>query len=358
MKRTIAAITLSLLSAGALADLIFEHEGHTFRLVENPASWDDAMATAAAMSLGGEPGYLARIDSAAENNAVLSALSAHLSPAQLANSIPNDASEAPFIWIGGSDEAREGDWRWSNNGDSFWRGDFNGKPVAGRYTNWGVQPDNAGGAENALAMGLANWPAPFYDLGSTGQWNDLEADNQLLYLVEFDTSVEPLRASLNEPLNNGVHSGIGMIRGWALSEEGIEKVEVFIDGDYAFDVPYGDPRSDIGNAFPDIDGASTSGFSVPFRYSTLSAGQHTVSVVVTDEFGAQVERSSRFEVVRFDMAYINKANTPDLDWSYASAYSDFITVRSAQVGDQAYDLVLAWQTRTQSFEIVEIIRVD
>jgi hypothetical protein len=358
MKRTIAAIALSLLSAGALADLIFEHEGHTYRLVENPASWDEAMATATEMSLGGEAGYLARIDSAAENEAILSALSAHLSPAQLANSIPNDVSEAPFIWIGGSDEGREGDWRWSNNGDPFWRGDFNGKPIAGRYTNWGVQPDNAGGTENALAMGLANWPAPFYDLGSSGQWNDLEADNQLLYLIEFDTTVEPLRAYLNEPLNNGVQSGIGMIRGWALSEEGIEKVEVFIDGDYAFDVPYGDPRSDIGNAFPDIDDASTSGFSVPFRYSSLSAGQHTVSVVVTDAFGAQVERSSRFEVVRFDMAYVNKANTPNLDWSYVSGFSDYIMVRSAQVGDQAYDLVLAWQTRTQTFEIVEIIRID
>lgn len=357
MKRTIAAIALSLLSAGAFADLIFEHEGHTFRLVENPASWDDAMANAAALSLGGETGYLARIDSAAENEAVLSALSAHLSPAQLANSVPNDASEAPFIWLGGSDEGREGDWRWSNNGDPFWRGDFNGKPIAGRYTNWGVQPDNVGGAENVLAMGLANWPAPFYDLGNTGQWNDLEADNQLLYLIEFDTTVEPLRASLNEPLNNGVQSGIGMIRGWALSEEGIETIQVFIDGNYAFDVPYGDPRADIGDAFPDIDGANTSGFSVPFRYNTLSAGQHTVSVVVTDAFGAQVERSSSFEVVRFDRAYINKANTPNLDWSYTSGYDDYITVRGAQVGDQSYDLVLAWQTRTQTFEIVEIVRV-
>jgi hypothetical protein len=81
-------------------------------------------------------------------------------------------------------------------------------------------------------------------------------------------------------------------------------------------------------------------------------------VVVTDEFGAQVERSSRFEVVRFDMAYINKANTPNLDWSYVSGFSDYIMVRSALVGDQAYDLVLAWQTQTQTFEIVEIIRVD
>ncbi|MDA7595381.1 Ig-like domain-containing protein [Luminiphilus sp.] len=358
MRRTIAAIALSLLSAGAFAGLIFEHKGHTYKLVESPASWDEATANAADMSLGEEAGYLARIDSAAENKAIVSALSTHLSPAQLANTIPNDVSEAPFIWLGGSDEDQEGQWLWSNNGDPFWRGNFNGKPVAGRYTNWGVQPDNAGGAENALAMGLANWPAPFYDLGITGQWNDLEADNLLLYLVEFDTIVDPLRASLDEPRNNGVHSGVGMIHGWALSSEGVERIEVFIDGDYAFDVPYGDPRADVGKAFPDINGASTSGFSVPFRYSTLSAGQHTVSVVVTDEFGAQVERSSTFEVVRFDMAYLNKANTPKLDWSYVSGFSDFITVRSAQVGDQAYDLVLAWQTQTQTFEIVEIIRVD
>ena len=358
MRITIAAIALSLLSAGAFADLIFEHEGHTFKLVENPASLDEAAATAAEMSLGEEAGYLARIDSAAENKAIVSALSAHLSPAQLANSIPNDVSEAPFIWIGGSDEDREGRWLWSNNGDPFWQGNFNGKAIAGRYTNWGVQPDNSGGAENALAMGLANWPAPFYDLGSTGQWNDLEADNRLLYLVEFDAVAEPLRASLDEPRNNGVHSGVGMIHGWALSGEGVERIEVFIDEEYAFDVPYGDPRADIKKAFPDISGSSTSGFSVPFRYSTLSAGEHTVSVVVTDEFGAQVERSSTFEVVRFDLAYLNKANTPKLDWSYVSGFSDFITVRSAQVGDQAYDLVLAWQTQTQTFEIVEIIRVD
>jgi hypothetical protein len=32
-------------------------------------------------------------------------------------------------------------------------------------------------------------------------------------------------------------------------------------------------------------------------------------------------------------------------------------VRSVQVGEQAYDLVLAWQTQTQTFEIVEIVRI-
>ena len=368
MKRTIAkfaktlgtpvslAAALTLLPAGAHADLVFEHGGHTYKLVELPATWDDATVAAKAMTLAGDPGYLARIDSAAENQAILEAVSTHLSPAQLANSIPNDGSEAAFVWLGGSDAEREGQWTWSNNGDPFWRGDFNGSPVGGRYTNWGIQPDNAGGAENALAMGLADWPEPFYDLGATGQWNDLEAGNRLVYVVEFDTISEPLRVALNEPVNNGVHSGVGMIRGWALSGEGVERVEVHIDGVYAFDVPYGDPRGDIGEAYPDIELSSTSGFSVPFRYSALTAGEHTISVVVTDRFGDVVERSATFEVVRFDKSFIGSADSPNMDWSGVSAFADYITIIGARVGDDFYNLRLEWQTRSQSFEIVEITR--
>lgn len=368
MKRTIAALAktattiattmaaLALLPAAAHADVVFEHAGHTYKLVELPTNWHDATAAAEAMSLGGTAGYLARIDSAAENEIILSTVSAHLSPAQLANSIPNDGSEAAFVWLGGSDAAREGQWTWSNNGDRFWQGDFNGSSVAGRYTNWGIQPDNAGGAENALAMGLADWPEPFYDLGAIGQWNDLEAGNSLVYVVEFDTVVEPLRVALNEPSNNGVHTGVGMIRGWALSEEGVERIEVYIDDQYAFDVPYGDPRADIGEAYPDINKSATSGFSVPFRYSALSAGEHTVSVVVTDHFGDRVERSATFEVVRFDKSYIGKADTPSMNWTSASAFADYINLYGVGVGDEIYYMRLQWRTSSQTFEIVEIDR--
>lgn len=366
MKRTIAklaktlgtpvsvAAALTLLPAGAYADLIFEYDGHTYKLVELPATWHEATAAAKAMTLGDNAGYLARIDSATENQAILEAVSKHLSPAQLANSIPNDGSETAFVWLGGSDAEREGRWLWTNNGDPFWQGDFNGSPVGGRYTSWGIQPDNLGGAENSLAMGLADWPAPFYDLGVAGQWNDLEAENSLVYVVEFDTLSEPFKGRLNEPVNNGVHSGVGMIRGWALSGERIERVEVYVDGEYAFDIPYGDPRADIGNKYPDNDMAATSGFSVPFRYSALSAGNHTVSVVVTDQFGDQMERSATFEVVRFDKSYIGKADTPDLNWSFASGFSDQIVVHGVGVGEESYSIILQWQTRTQKFEIISI----
>ena len=181
MKRTIAKFAktlgtpvsvvaaLTLLPAGAHADLVFEHDGHTYQLVTSPATWHQASTAAEAMTLGGNIGYLARIDSASENQAILTAVSAHLSPAQLAETIPNDGSDAAFVWLGGSDQDKEGQWVWTNNGDPFWQGDFNGAAVGGRYTNWGVQPDNAGGTEDALAMGLADWPEPFYDLGDTGQ---------------------------------------------------------------------------------------------------------------------------------------------------------------------------------------------
>ena len=368
MKRTIAKFArklatpvstvamLTLLPAGAHADLVFEHNGHTYRLVELPATWTEATAAAKAMTLADEPGYLARIDSAAENQAILEAVVSHLSPAQLANSIPSDGSETAFVWLGGSDAGREGQWTWANNGDPFWKGDFNGAPVNGRYTNWGIQPDNAGGAENALAMSLAGWPEPFYDLGEIGQWNDLEAGNKLVYVIEFDAMVEPLRAELEQPADQGVYTGVGMIRGWALSEEEIERIQVYIDGDYAFDVPYGDPRADIGYVFSNIDGSSTSGFSVPFLYSELSAGEHTISVIVTDGFGNRVERNATFDVVRFEQSFLYKENTPNMNWSLASSYADYITVRGVEVGGSVYSVTLRWQTLTQSFEVINIVK--
>ena len=64
MKRTIAKFAktlgtpvsvvaaLTLLPAGAHADLVFEHEGHTYQLVTSPATWHQASTTAEAMALG------------------------------------------------------------------------------------------------------------------------------------------------------------------------------------------------------------------------------------------------------------------------------------------------------------------
>ena len=356
MNKIIAALLLTLLSAGAQADLIFEHDGHTYKLIESTSTWEQAKNVAEKMTLGGHSGYLARIDSAAENKAIFKIVSGRLSSKQRDATTPNDGSGTAFIWLGGSDAASEGDWRWLNNGDPFWLGDFNGSSVGGRYHNWGVQPDDATGSEDALAMGLGDWPEPFYDLGAAGQWNDLDPGNALMYVIEFDTVVEPMQMSLDEPLNRSTQAGVGMIRGWVVSEEPVERIEVHLNGEYAFDIPYGDPRPDVGAKFPDSETAATSGFSVPYRFSALPSGEHTVDVVVVDRFGNRAERSSSFEVVRFQKGYIGTADTPNMDWSYASALGKSITVRGVSIGGVSYDIELQWQTRSQKFEIVKIDR--
>jgi len=356
---TVAVVCLMALSAGtARADFIFEHNGHTYKLIESAVSWHSAAAIAESMTLAGESGYLARVDSAAENAAIFDAVSNRLTAEQVALTTPDDGSGVAFIWLGGTDSKQEGDWRWINNGDTFWYGDFNGSPIAGRYNNWGIQPDDQTGSEDALAMGLGDWPEPFYDLGAAGQWNDLDSETSLFYVIEFDTTVAPMQMVLNEPANRGTHSGVGMIRGWVLSEEPIDRIEVYLDGGYAFDIPYGDPRPDVAAKFPDIEQARTSGFSVPFRFSALSARQHDIEVVAVDRFGNRSARSAIFDVVRFEKGYVGKADTPVMNWASASASEDTIVVRGVAVGDTGYTVVLQWETRSQKFEIIRVEKIS
>jgi len=357
MKRTIVNFALSaltLLPAGAFADMIFEHGGHTYKLIESPSTWQQATAIAERMTLGGQPGYLARIDSEAENRAIFEVVSGRLSSDQLKSTVPDDGSGEAFIWLGASDAEVEGQWHWSNNGEAFWSGDFNGSSVGGLYTNWGIQPDDADGREDALGMALADWPEPFYDLGEAGQWNDLDPSNTLMYVIEFDLALKPIQMNVEEPANRSVQSGVGMIRGWAVSPEAVDRIEVHVDGGYAFEIPYGDPRPDVGNKFPEDDSAALSGFSVPFRYSALAAGEHTLEVSVVDRFGNRNSKTSSFEVIKFHKSYIGNADTPELDWAYTSAYKDTIKVTGVDVGGISYSVRLRWETRSQKFEIVSI----
>ena len=351
---SVAVFLLSgLLSGVALADAIFEHGGHTYKIITEPASWSDASEAAGAMTLGSKVGYLARIDSAKENAAVLTAVTQHLTDEQLGETMAEDGSDVPFVWLGGSDITMEGVWTWSNNGDQFWSGDFNGSGVDDRYTNWGIQPDSATGAEDGLGMGLGDWPAPFYDLGSKGQWNDLDTGTPLAYVVEFDGTTD-LRVSVEEPLQDTAHSGIGAIRGWAVSSDPIDRIEVFIDGVYRFDIPYGGLRREIGKAFPDIEGSELSGYASSVNFNGLSKGNHTLVVQVTDVFGSVVTRSVKFNVTYFDKGYLSASDVIELGWSNIQGLGDNISIEGARVDGEIYDIELKWRTKSQGFEIVRI----
>ena len=130
--------------------------------------------------------------------------------------------------------------------------------------------------------------------------------------VAGESSDEVFRVSLEEPINGQIHMGVGNLRGWAIGEAGIEKVEIWIDDVYAFDVPYGGSRGDVGNAFPDVPGSGESGYSMAFAYSNLSAGDHTAKAVAYNADGLVAESSASFSIEKFEESFITDPNAVDL----------------------------------------------
>ena len=168
------------------------------------------------------------------------------------------------------------------------------------------------------------------------------------------TASNVLRVMIEEPVASETHGGVGNLRGWAVASEGIEKVEIWIDGAYAFDAPYGGARGDVGAAFPDVSGSDRSGFSLAYAYSTLTAGAHTISAVARDGAGESRESLANFDVVKFEEDFISDPNAVSLGEATCSASADEFPLTDALVSGTLYDIVLKWRTAEQGFEIVEI----
>lgn len=174
--------------------VFWSDNGHAYKVVTTPGiNWTDARAAAEAQTFGGVSGYLATITSQAEHEFVLTRIN-------------QDG------WIGASDAAVEGAWRWvtgpegqmdSGNGLLFWQGDGNtGAVVSGEYHNWNrtsttaKEPNNAAGNEDCAQIRFSSTPA--------GQWNDLPCGTTLPnYVVEFGAA-----GSLPEVVNTSFNIAV------------------------------------------------------------------------------------------------------------------------------------------------------
>jgi hypothetical protein len=159
---------------------------------------------------------------------------------------------------------------------------------------------------------------------------------------------------LEEPVSGEVHSGIGNLYGWAIAEEGIQKIELYLDGQYLYDVPYGGVRPDVAEAYPAIPGAQQSGFAMAFGYSNLERGTHTITARAYTASGEFRESSATFSVVAFDKAYIEASDEFDLSQATVKILGNEIFLGNVSIDDRAYDLKLKWRTAGQRFEIIEI----
>ena len=145
--------------------------GHFYEYVASPnISWTDARNTAATMSFNGMTGYLVTITSATENAFVQSKVAAN-------------------SWIGASDAAVEGTWKWVTGPEAdtqFWADEPNppagtaettvGSAVGGLYNNWqSGEPNNYLGDEDYAHI-----------YSASGYWNDFPLSSGIGgYIVEY-----------------------------------------------------------------------------------------------------------------------------------------------------------------------------
>lgn len=171
---------ISTLSAADIAAILAANPGVTYsaatqsfyQLSATATTWSAANTNAQAATLVQPPGmelditgvtgHLANITSAAENTFV-------------------DGIAPANAWIGGSDAAVEGEWRWDAGpeaGQQFWQGGTGGSTVGGSYAHWGGGEPNNSGNEDGVHMR----PDGFWNDQNTGTTN-------YNYVIEWDASL-------------------------------------------------------------------------------------------------------------------------------------------------------------------------
>ena len=141
--------------------VFFEETGNLYEYITFTGNWNAAETNAQTLTRYGATGYLTTILTAQENQFVAARLEG-------------------AGWMGASDSAGEGDWKWvtgPETGTSFWTGNGNGSTVNGNYANWGTgEPNDSGGDEDCAQF-----------LSSNGLWNDLNCAGSSLpgYVAEF-----------------------------------------------------------------------------------------------------------------------------------------------------------------------------
>jgi hypothetical protein len=148
--------------------VFYSGTGNYYEFIGGSFTWDGAKSAAEALTFNSVQGHLVTILSSGENDFIL-----------------NNLSLTGQTWMGATDSAVEGDWRWVTS-ELFWQGGAGGTAQNGLYANWTTgQPDNFSNEDFGIFL-LA------------GTWNDGPSPNPnpVGYIVEYDTNAVPLPAAV------------------------------------------------------------------------------------------------------------------------------------------------------------------
>ena len=177
----------------------------------------------------------------------------------------------------------------------------------------------------------------------------------LLLLVSASPALAEIQFVIEEPAEGSTRSGIGQISGWAVSDVGIDSVEVFMDGQSIGFAPYGSARGDVAAAFPNTPNSENSGWALKWGYSIGGEGEHTLRVVVTEAGGATASKEVAFNAIRFTSEFIaDPASVLTAGSTIESPVDGRLVIRGAEIENETVDIELVWDTASQQFLIDRI----
>ncbi|MFN7677264.1 MAG: lectin-like protein, partial [Cyanobacteriota bacterium] len=142
--------------------------GHWYRYLPGAMTWDQARTAAAASRFLDRQGYVVTITSAQEQAFLRSMFGSYFS-----------------AWIGASDAAEEGTWRWVDGPEAGHVFFVQGQDPQPGYSNWAEgQPE--GDWDSGFELGVDEDVAGFFGYWSGNNlWHDMPIDQRLSLLIEY-----------------------------------------------------------------------------------------------------------------------------------------------------------------------------
>ena len=199
--------------------------GNFYKYITTSSTWTTANTNAATNLINGVSAHLVTITSQEENDFV------------------DEISGSANIYIGGTDSASEGVWRWTTGGGSesgaqFWQGTSSGSAQNGYYTNFSGSQPNAG-----------NTDEDYLGMTDGGLWTDERAATTRTYVIEWEGSsllvTPPATPAQTANIINGGNGNDTIYGGNGNDTLSGEDDNDTIYGEAGNDTIYGDAGSDI-----------------------------------------------------------------------------------------------------------------
>jgi ADP-heptose:LPS heptosyltransferase/GT2 family glycosyltransferase len=91
-----------------------------------------------------------------------------------------------------------------------------------------------------------------------------------------------------------------VVEGWALARDGVDGVDIALDGTLLGHAHHGTARPDVAAAFPDWDGAARGGFTFHCPSRALPDGEHVIQIITRSKSGGKHVREFRVEIKKID----------------------------------------------------------